>query len=244
MKSLETIAVLKRGAVAALSVLAVLALQADEPDRAATSGSPGKTARGQGAVVQEQITASSFVKEAMDANKAEIALAETAIQKSQNAEVKQFAEHIRKDHTEANQKLQEIAQKNNITAEPEISATHKQKQTELEQKSGAEFDQEYSKCMLKGHAKGIAKYQQAAKLQDADVKKYAQDTLPKLREHLQHAKVVAKTVGVDAATIATYSAEAPGAVGGTIDRSESESGATRKEIQPEKESDKATQPQP
>jgi putative membrane protein len=237
MKSFETIAVLKRSSIAAITILAALALQADDTDKDSTIRTEGKTARGQGTVVQEQLTASSFIKGAMQANQAEIALADSAIQKSQNAEVKQFAEHIRKDHTEANQKLQEIAQKNSITADAELDAKHKEKQTQLEQKTGEEFDKEFAKCMLKDHAKGISKYQQAARLQDADVKIYAQETLPKLRQHLQHAKTVAKAVGVDEATIAAYSVDTPGAVGGTIDRSEAESGASQKEQHPEKDKD-------
>lgn len=228
MKISNTITrLLKHGTFATALALAVT-LQAQD-DKSANPATDSKTARGQARANQEQLTATSFVKEATQSHLAEIALADTAIQKSQNAEVKQFAEHIKKDHTEANQKLQAIAQKNSIKTDTEVDAKHKAKQTELEAKSGAEFDQEYSKMMLKSHAKGISKYQQAAKLSDADVRSYAQETLPALRKHLQHGKDVAKAVGIDAATISSYSAEPADAVGGTREGAEVERGTGAKD---------------
>jgi putative membrane protein len=226
--------VLKRSIIATAAALAALALQAENAEDT-TPKTEGRTARGQGAVVQEQLTATSFIKEAMQGNLAEIALADVATQKSQNAEVKQFAEHVRKDHTEANQKLQAIAQKNSIATDQELNAKHKAKQTEFEQKSGEEFDKEFAKCMLKDHAKTIGKYEQAAKLQDADVRKYAQDTLPKLRQHLTHAKDVAKTVGVDETTISSLTAGTSEAAGGTGDSAEIERGAAKKPADADKE---------
>jgi putative membrane protein len=226
MKNSNTIYLLG-GALVTASVLAALTLQAQ--DDSTSPRTEGRTARGQAQVNQQQMTASSFIKEASQGNMAEIALADTAIAKSQNAEVKEFAEHVKKDHTAANQKLQQIAQEKNITLDQELDAKYKQKQTALEQKSGEEFDKEFATLMLKDHAKGIPKYQQAAKLDDAEVKAYAQDTLPKLQTHMQHGKEVAKTVGVDQATISSYTTGLPESVGGTVDKTESESGKVKRD---------------
>jgi putative membrane protein len=55
--------------------------------------------------------------------------------------------------------------------------------------SGAEFDRAFAKHMVEGHEKAIRKFEAAsASLQDADLKEYADNTLPVLRDHLQMAQ--------------------------------------------------------
>ena len=55
--------------------------------------------------------------------------------------------------------------------------------------SGVDFDRAFAKHMVAGHEKAIRKFEAAsASLQDADLKEYAENTLPVLREHLQMAK--------------------------------------------------------
>jgi putative membrane protein len=188
------------------------------------------------------MTESEFFKAASQINLLEIALADVATQKSQNAEVKKYAEMMRKDHTAANQKLQAVATKQGTTLETTLDTKHKQIQTEIEQKSGTEFDQAYATGMIKGHAKAIGKYQQATRLTNADVKKYATDTLPTLRNHLQQAKDLAKNVGVDETTISSASKPMPEGIGGPSDTPESETGAGKKDVpkkddQPRKDSE-------
>jgi putative membrane protein len=168
----------------------------------------------------------SFIKEAAEGNAREIALAELATQKSQNSEVKTFAEHIRKDHTEANQKLQTIAQKHGVTISETPDAKQQRELDKFQKLSGAQFDQEYAKEMLKDHQKAIAKFEKVSKQsQDTDVKQYAEQCLPKLRTHLQHAQTVAKAVGVDQETISSLTKGTPGAVGGTGDEDKSQTGS-------------------
>jgi len=70
----------------------------------------------------------------------------------------------------------------------------------------------------------IAKFEQAAKGTDSDLQSYVQETLPKLREHLQHAKTAAKAVGVDDETISSLTKGTPEGVGGTGDEEKSQTG--------------------
>ena len=173
-----------------------------------------------------------FVKEAVQGNLAEIALAEVATQKAQNPEVKQFAEQIRKDHTEANQKLQAIAQKNGAST-TELDPKHQKKITAMEKMSGDEFDKAYAKDMLKDHAKDVAKYERASReFQDPELKQYVTETLPKLREHLEHAQTTAKAVGIDESTISSLMKQTPESVGGVSETESSERGAGKKHVQP------------
>jgi len=62
--------------------------------------------------------------------------------------------------------------------------------------SGAEFDRAFINHMVMGHEKAISKFETASEnLQDADLKKYAQKTLPVLREHLRMAQKLQSKLG-------------------------------------------------
>jgi putative membrane protein len=167
----------------------------------------------------------AFVKKAIESNSAEIALAEVAQRKAQSADVKKFAELLRTEHNQANQQLQPLAQARGISINQPLDAKHQKKLDKFQQLSGSEFDKEYVKEMLKSHQKGIALYEKALQVQDQEVKQYVQNTLPKLRQHLQHAQHTAQAVGIDQSTITSILREAPDSMGGTADDSEKESGS-------------------
>ncbi|MBI3653058.1 MAG: DUF4142 domain-containing protein [Acidobacteria bacterium] len=55
--------------------------------------------------------------------------------------------------------------------------------------SGADFDREYMKYMVEDHVKDVAMFEKEAKTgKDADIKAFAEKTLPTLKEHLQMAR--------------------------------------------------------
>jgi putative membrane protein len=168
----------------------------------------------------------SFIKEASAGNQSEIALAQLAQSKAQNPEVKNLAEMIQKDHQQAEEKLQTIAQAHSVALDTTPSWTQRRAQSKLEKLSGAEFDQQYAKDMLEDHAADIKKFEKASQnIEDSDVKQYAQEILPKLQAHLQHTASAAKSAGVDQSTISSYTKDIPGAVGGTGENNESIRGA-------------------
>ena len=168
----------------------------------------------------------SFLKDAARDNDAEIALAELGLRKAQNPELKSFCQMLKQDHTQAGQQLQPIAQKYGLTTDASLNHKENKELSKLEKESGAKFDQEFATLMLKDHEKDIKKFQEAStKLQEPDVKQFAEQMLPKLREHFQHAETVARTVGVSPSTISSYSKRVNGgAVGGTGSDTQSSSG--------------------
>jgi len=168
----------------------------------------------------------SFIKEVSAGNQSEIALAQLAQSKAQNPEIKNLAEMLQKDHQQAQEKLQTIAQAHGVTLDTTPSWTQRRAQSKLEKLSGAEFDQQYAKDMLEDHAADVKKFEKASQnIEDSDVKQYAQEILPKLQAHLQHTASAAKSAGVDQSTISSYTKDIPGAVGGTGDNNESSRGA-------------------
>ena len=173
--------------------------------------------------------AASFVKEASAGNQSEIALAQLAQQRAQNPEVKNLAQMLEQDHQKAQEKLQTIAQAHGLTLDNSLTFTQKRAQSKLEKLNGAEFDQQYTKDMLEDHVADIKKFQKASEnIEDADVKQYAQEILPKLQTHLQHAESAARSAGVDQSTISSITKNVPGAVGGTGENQESTHGAGQK----------------
>lgn len=138
----------------------------------------------------------TFLNEAFQGNDAEAALAELAEQKAQNSEVKDLAEHIRKDHRKANERLQKIAEKQGLSL-PSAGGPLLDERNRLQNLAADQFDREYVSVMLKDHQKDIAKYESASRdLTDPELKDYAEDILPKLRAHLEHAQKAAKKLGM------------------------------------------------
>jgi putative membrane protein len=135
------------------------------------------------------------------------------------------------DHKTASEKLKTLAQSKGITLpDPTAAATASQtnegsrqsanientraaqsqqsadaKTSKAKEKlarlSGAEFDREYMKMMVKDHEKAVAEFQkQSTQSKDTDVQEFARTTLPTLQEHLTMArdidsKVSGKTGG-------------------------------------------------
>jgi len=91
------------------------------------------------------------------------------------------------DHTASNTKATSIAQANGVTPPTEPKAADKKKYDELKKLSGAEFDRAFKQAMVEGHKQAIAKFETVSKGND-DIAKFAQDTLPTLRKHLETAQ--------------------------------------------------------
>ena len=74
---------------------------------------------------------------------------------------------------------------------------HAEELSRLEQ--GGDFDKEFVRVMVAEHEKAVALFERAAgTLGDADLKAYAEKTLPTLRHHLEMARSLARELGVTA----------------------------------------------
>jgi len=137
----------------------------------------------------ERIDDATFVKKACSAGLAEVKAGEMALQKAHEAKVKNFAQRMIDDHSKANRQLEELASRKGWT----LSKTIDDKcQKDIDKLSGAtaqEFDRMYMEGQLKAHEEAVKLFQHEADAgQDADLKSWANKTLPTLREHLQMAK--------------------------------------------------------
>lgn len=139
----------------------------------------------------------AFMNDAAPGGRAEVEMAQLAVERATSLKEKQFAQQMIEDHSKAGEKLEELAQQKKVTLPPKILPQAKQTKEKLAKLSGSEFDQAYVKTMVEMHVKDVTAFEAVAKTAtDADVKAFAAKTLPRLKHHLQMIRDLAKTMNV------------------------------------------------
>jgi putative membrane protein len=132
-----------------------------------------------------------FINDAAKGNRAEIELGKLVESKARDANVKQFAKMMQTDHAKALSQLQQIAQSKNLTLPDGIPDDAQDLETKLSSESGKQLEKDYMDGMVQDHQKDVQEFKDATgKLQDNDVKQWAEKTLPTLEKHLQKAQQV------------------------------------------------------
>jgi putative membrane protein len=136
-----------------------------------------------------------FLMNAAKGGKAEVELGTLAVQDASNPVVKQFGQRMVTDHTQANHRLQQIAQQKGMTLPDDLPDDAKQLKDRLSQEKGPQFDRTYMQNMVQDHQKDVAEFQKEADQgQDPDIKNFAATTLPVLKQHLQLAETTLSKV--------------------------------------------------
>ena len=137
------------------------------------------------------LSQNSFWMEAAQSGMAEVMLANLALEKSNNEEVKSFAQKVVTDHTAVNEELKTLAASKNVTLPTDVNAKQKASMDKLSNMSGMDFDRAFIKQMVKDHEAAVKLFQkQADSGTDADVKAFAAKNLPTLQEHLAMARTM------------------------------------------------------
>lgn len=126
-------------------------------------------------------------------NMAGVDAGKMALEKSQNAEVKKFAQQMVDDHGKALGEVQALAQAKNVTLPDGPGAMAKTKATALKALSGNLFDKEYAKRAGVGDHESTVKLLQKIQKdgKDSDLKALAGKMLPTVEHHLEMAKRLA-----------------------------------------------------
>lgn len=153
------------------------------------TGTMGATGTGQASASDKH-----FVQEATEDSNAEIALGKLAQEKSNSQDVKQFGERMVTDHTKLNDQMAPVAQQMGLTVSPDqMSPKDQALQTKLQGLSGQQFDQAYSKAMVKNHEEDLKKFKkEVASTKDPTLKQTVEQGEQVISEHLQMAKQMAK----------------------------------------------------
>lgn len=172
-------------------------------NRSGTSSDAGKSATGTSGASSASATSGTsgagtamrkadqdMVMDLARANLAEIKAGEMAISKSQNPEVKAFAQKMIDDHTSAQKDVEQLAKSKGITLPTEVDTKHKTMMTALDKLSPERFDRTY---MSQG---GVSDHKKTHKLvrdmqtkaKDQDVKALAAKLQPTIAKHLEMAQ--------------------------------------------------------
>jgi len=134
-------------------------------------------------------TPNGFMTGAAYSGNAEIVAGRMALEKTKNAEVKQFAQQMIAEHTKAGNELKALATKKSFTPPMDLDGEHKTMAADMSKLTGEEFDRAYMRGQVADHQKTVALFEaQANGGTDADAKAYAAKTLPTLKMHLEMAE--------------------------------------------------------
>ncbi|MGE6219925.1 DUF4142 domain-containing protein [Nubsella zeaxanthinifaciens] len=143
------------------------------------------TTTNSGDIITVRENEAEFATNAADAGLAEINFANLAISKTNNADVKMYANMMLKDHGAANDELTALAKSKNISLPVSMSSEHQKNRDELAEKTGADFDKKYLDLMEKDHVKVLAFMEHEAREgTDPDLKAFASKTVPVINAHL------------------------------------------------------------
>ena len=156
------------------------------PRVAGNSGTGTGTDTGTGTMVSRDD--SKVMTDLAHADIAEIETGKLALEKSQNKQVRKFAQHMIDEHTSAIKELQ--AQAKGVTLPDGTDLKHKTMATALKVMSGNSFDTQYMKRAGVGdHQQTIELLQKTQKnAKDPELKAMATKMLPTVREHLKMAQ--------------------------------------------------------
>jgi putative membrane protein len=157
-------------------------------------------------------SANSFMNRAMQVNQAEIEMAKMAQSKTQNPQVKEYAEMMIQDHTQALDKMRSAS--GGSQGQIQLTKEQQQEMDKLSKLDGAQFDKAYMADMIKDHRQAVQMFQREAGTAGGTTQRQkpgeasgnssdatmAKDMLPTLQKHLSEAEQISRTMGSQGAT--------------------------------------------
>lgn len=158
--------------------------------QAAPMAQPGAGTRNVPAAAKIARGDRKFIEEAANGGMFEVQVAQLAVSKATDANVKSFASMLVDQHTAANNELVKIANAKGVELPAAPKRSLRRDIEKLGKKNGAEFDRDFVRSVgIKAHEKDIKQFEKASKdVKDADLKAFVDKTLPVLREHLAAAE--------------------------------------------------------
>ena len=132
-----------------------------------------------------------FVHKAAMSDMYEVQAGKLAAEKGQSDAVKQFGQQMVDAHTKTTEELTGIVKTKNIKVDPptKLDAKHQKLIDDLNSATADNFDKAYAKQQVDAHQEAVDLFKKyAASGDDADVKQFAEKTLPTIQHHLDEAK--------------------------------------------------------
>jgi putative membrane protein len=140
-------------------------------------------------------SAKQFMMTAAAAGNTEVQASQVALTMAKSDRVKNFANMMVNDHTNANNELKSMATRMNVTLPDSVMAKQHTELEALRKTPGKSFDKQYMDMMVKDHKEAVGLFRKGSQnLDNTDLKTWASNTLPKLQMHLDSAQAVQKSV--------------------------------------------------
>jgi putative membrane protein len=134
-----------------------------------------------------------YVAKAIECTVAEVKFAETALETSENEEVKKLAQDIKDGHKGCLKKLMDEATRLKLGVVEGLSEEHRETKARLAKLKGAEFDRTYVRGVIERHEKLVECCESQIKDGKADqITTMCKADLPVVKEHLEAARKVQK----------------------------------------------------
>lgn len=171
-----------------LPLLSLLACLAAAAPPSAFAAEPMKPSGALEAVMSND--PADFYESAASANQFEIDASKLALERSKNADIQSFAKTMVKDHTEAAQKLTNLATSKSVDLPTQLLKRHQVMLDGLKEKeAGSAFDDDYRMKMVLSHKEAVSLFDQSAKESpDPDIRKFALSMMTTLQTHGGHAQ--------------------------------------------------------
>ncbi len=136
----------------------------------------------------------SFIQTAGQGGMAEVQMAQLAEQTSKDAAVKAYAGRMIGDHAAHDDQLRQIVARKGAVMPSALSDAQQKTLTMLQGEQGARFDHEYAAAQVEGHDAMLSAFRtEAASGSDAELKSFASQGEPMIRQHLTAAQELAAT---------------------------------------------------
>jgi len=132
-----------------------------------------------------------FLKDAAMDNMSEIQLAQMAQNKTQNDQVRQYAQMLVTDHQNAQKEIRKLAQQYGVNLPGQLDQKHQDEMDRMSNVSGNQFDQQFVELAVTDHQRAVDMFQKAAQnAQSQDIRKFASDTVVIMQKHLDRAQTL------------------------------------------------------
>jgi putative membrane protein len=134
-------------------------------------------------------TDSAMLGDLAQATRSEVEAAKLALEKSQNANVKKYAQDVMEEHTKALTEVEQLGAAKNVKLPQGVGVVNKTKETALKALSGNTFDSQYLKRVgVGGHETAVELLQKIQKTaKDPELKLLADKLLPAMQRNLDTA---------------------------------------------------------
>lgn len=135
-----------------------------------------------------------FVKEAATSDMFEIQSSRLAVERTQG-NVQSFANQMVTDHTKTTSDLQSLAPGANVPMPTQMTSSQQKMLDKLKGLNGKDFATQYMDDQVSAHKSAVSLFERYGKGGDnTKLKKWADDTLPTLRHHLEMAQGIYKNM--------------------------------------------------